>query len=227
MPDERGICRMDEYRVMRMILGPVMTNCYLIKMETSDRIVVIDPAADPVRIINAADKMNGRVSAVLLTHGHFDHIGAVEGLRESTGAKVYAHEMERSVLKEPMQNLSWQDKDELRIKADVWLNDGMTIEEGEMEFQVLYTPGHTQGGCCYYLQDEALLFSGDTLFDHSVGRTDFPTGSMSTLVRSIRDKLFVLPDETRVLPGHGEPTLIGTEKKENPFAGMYAGQWME
>ena len=218
---------MDQCRIMRMILGPVMTNCYLVKMDSSDGVVVIDPAADPVRITEAAGKMNGQVCAILLTHGHFDHIGAVAELRKSTGAKVYAHEMEQSVLKEPVQNLSWQESDEIQISADVWLRDGMKVEEGQMEFQVLYTPGHTQGGCCYYLQREALLFSGDTLFDHSVGRTDFPTGSMSTLVRSIQDKLFVLPDETRVLPGHGEPTMIGTEKKENPFAGLYAGHWME
>ena len=214
---------MDNCKITRLVLGPVMTNCYIIKDLVSGQTVVIDPADQADRILKAVKDMDGTLSMILLTHGHFDHICAASELKEQTGAKLYAGAAEKELLADPCMNLSDDYGMFLSLGADLWLKDGDIVGTDHLKFRVYETPGHTEGGVCYYLESEGLLFSGDTLFDHSVGRTDFPTGSMSTLIRSICGKLYVLPEETVVLPGHGEFTRIGTEMQENPFtAGGFA-----
>lgn len=157
------------------------------------------------------------VEAILLTHGHFDHIGGAAELKKASGTKVYALAEEKKVCRTPELNLSAQMPPVVTIEADEWLTDGQTVETAGISFQVIATPGHTVGGCCYYCKEGGFLFSGDTLFEESVGRTDFPTGSMSSLVRSVKEKLFVLPEDTKVYPGHGDITTIGREKQYNPY----------
>ena len=157
------------------------------------------------------------VEVILLTHGHFDHIGGAAELKKASGAKVYALTEEKKICRTPELNLSAQMPPVVTIEADEWLTDGQTVETAGISFQVIATPGHTVGGCCYYCKEGGFLFSGDTLFEESVGRTDFPTGSMSSLVRSVKEKLFVLPEDTNVYPGHGDITTIGREKQYNPY----------
>ena len=154
---------------------------------------------------------------VVNSHGHYDHIMAVEELRKEYGIPVIAHEEEKQILENPRGNLSTMIGMPFTVKADRFVKDEELLVTAGFSIRVLHTPGHTIGGCCYYLADENLLFSGDTLFWESVGRTDFPTGSMSALVRSIKEKLMVLPESTRVYPGHMGSTSIENEKQNNPF----------
>ena len=144
----------------------------------------------------------------------------VAGLKEKLGIRVYACEKERELLADPGQNLSTALFGRgVSLSADVWVKDGQVIEAAGLRFRVFATPGHTPGGCCYYNQEAGVLFSGDTLFAGSVGRTDFPGGSMGELVRSVKEKLAVLPEETVVYPGHMETTTIGAERRYNPYLG--------
>ena len=177
----------------------------------------MDPADQGGNIYKAMTKNGFKIAAVLLTHGHFDHIWGTKELCELSGAKLYALDAEKELLKDARKNVSSQAGRAYTTDADIYLKDGDELTIADMTFQVIATPGHTAGGCCYYFKEAGFLVSGDTLFQDSVGRTDFPTGSMGTLVRSIKEKLFVLPDETKVYPGHGDNTTIGHEKKYNPF----------
>lgn len=201
-----------------LVVGPVQTNCYFLFDEDSRECVIVDPGDEAQRIQEYIEKKSLKVVAILLTHGHFDHIMAVEEIRKVYGVSVYASEEEREVLESPDKNLSIQMRAYLSIEADCWLKDGEEIKLLGQTIRCILTPGHTFGGMSYYLPKAGILFSGDTLFEESVGRTDFPTGSTSTLIRSIREKLFVLPDAVRVYPGHGMMTSIENEKKFNPFA---------
>ena len=161
--------------------------------------------------------------AVLLTHGHFDHAGAAEELAKEFDIKIYAHEAERDTLADPKKNVSWMIGANESYHADVFLKDNEIINLADFEIKVLHTPGHTEGGCCYYVPEEHIVFSGDTLFADSVGRTDFPGGSMSQIVRSIQEKLLTLSEagnletDIMVYPGHNEPTTIETERMNNPY----------
>jgi len=218
---------MSEIKIGRMVLGVCQTNCYFVYREGAQDAVVVDPADQGAKIYGALCKNGFRVAGILLTHGHFDHIWGLDGLRDAAGAaaeaegrepvKVYACEAERELLKSARLNVSEQAGRACTTYADVYVKDGDEISLAGMRCRVIATPGHTAGGACYYFEEAGILVSGDTLFQESVGRTDFPTGSMGTLVRSIREKLFVLPEETRVYPGHGESTSIGHEKAANPF----------
>ena len=204
-------------RVEHMILGQVATNCYLVMKENTKELIIVDPADHAERISKKIEDMGGKPAAILLTHGHFDHIGAAASLKEKYEIPVYAMQEEAQVLSSTRLNLSQMFGCPLTLEADELLKDGQSILLAGMEITVFHTPGHTQGGACYYFPKEGVLFSGDTLFCESVGRSDFPTGSMSVLVRSIKEKLLVLPEATKVFPGHNEETTIGHEKKYNPF----------
>ena len=208
---------MGEIKIGRMVLGACQTNCYFLYREDSKECIFVDPADQGANIYRALTKNGFHVAGILLTHGHFDHIRGTKELRELTGAKLYALDAERELLQSARKNVSEQVGRPYTVEADVYLKDGEEMTLADMTFQVIATPGHTGGGCCYYFKEAGFLVSGDTLFQDSVGRTDFPTGSMGTLVRSIKDKLFILPDETKVYPGHGDSTTIGHEKKYNPF----------
>ncbi len=220
---------MSEIKIGRMVMGVCQTNCYFLYREGEQACVVADPADRGADIYNKLRRNGFRVAGILLTHGHFDHIWGLEGLKSAVNAaaesdglepvKVYACEEERALLKDVHMNVSEQAGRACSVSADVYVRDGEKITLAGMTCRVIATPGHTAGGCCYYFEEAGILMSGDTLFAESVGRTDFPTGSRGALVRSIREKLFVLPDETRVYPGHGDSTTIGHEKAYNPFLG--------
>lgn len=220
---------MAEIKIGKMVLGVCQTNCYFLYREGEKECIVVDPADQGVSIYGVLQKNGFRVSAILLTHGHFDHIWGLDALRDAVCAaaesdglepvKVYAHEAEKELLRDAGKNVSRQAGRPCVTSADVYVKDGEEISAAGMSFQVIATPGHTAGGCCYYFREAGFLLSGDTLFAESIGRTDFPTGSMGVLVRSVKEKLFVLPDDTKVYPGHGESTTIGHEKENNPFLG--------
>ncbi|MBQ2803533.1 MAG: MBL fold metallo-hydrolase [Lachnospiraceae bacterium] len=216
---------MAEIKIGRMVLGVCQTNCYFVYREGSKEVIFFDPADKGEQIQEALEKNGFQIKAIFLTHGHFDHIWGCEGIckaAEEKGreqVKIYACEAEKDLLLDAHKNVSKQMSRPYTLEADVYVQDGQILEVAGMTCQVIATPGHTGGGCCYYFEDAGLLVSGDTLFLESVGRTDLPTGSMSTLVRSIKEKLFVLPEETVVYPGHGDRTTIGHEKNYNPFLG--------
>ena len=208
---------MREIKIGRMVLGTCSTNTYFVYREGSQDAVVIDPADYGEHIYESLQKNGFQVAAILLTHGHFDHIWGCEKLRALSGVKVYANEAERDLLGDSRKNISAQAGRACTLHADEYLKDGDVLELAGITFQMIATPGHTPGGCCYYMEEAGMLICGDTLFEESVGRTDFPGGSMSTLVRSIKEKLFTLPDNTKCYPGHGGSTTIGYEKQNNPF----------
>ncbi len=203
-----------------MIVGEVQTNCYFVYNANTSECVIIDPGAQAQALYEYIEEKGLKPVAILLTHGHFDHIGAVTMLRNKYGIKIYAARAERETLESPDMNLSVQFGASMIMEADEWLEDGQEIELIGEKIRCLLTPGHTEGGMCFYFVGSGMLFSGDTLFEQSVGRTDFPGGSMSQIVQSIRTKLFVLPDHTKVYPGHGMMTSIGSEKMLNPYAAI-------
>ena len=157
------------------------------------------------------------VKGILLTHGHFDHILGLDGLLEMFDVPVYVHENEEELIKDPVLNQSKTYTNGYAFTRAKYVKDKDVLNLIGYSFQVIHTPGHTKGGVCYYVEEEEVLFSGDTLFYASVGRTDFPTGSTSELIRSIREKLMCLPDDTIVYPGHMGATSIGYERQQNPF----------
>ena len=204
-------------KIESRVLGPVATNCYLIINKDNNESIIVDPADSPESIYDMVVRSASEPQAILLTHGHFDHIGAANEVREHYGIKIYASCDEEKLLASPARNLSNAYGMSLRVTADVLHNDGDILELAGLKIKAIHTPGHTPGGCCYYMEQEDVLFSGDTLFRTSVGRSDFPGGSASALVRSVKEKLLILPEETHVYPGHMEETTIGYEKRHNPF----------
>lgn len=179
--------------------------------------LIIDPADAPKKIFQKVEDMNGKPVAILLTHGHFDHIMAVEAVKEQYHIPVYACRQEEEMLREPSVNMTDRMRKPCSIVPDVFLDDLQVFEAAGFSVQMLHTPGHTKGSCCYYFKDEGVLFSGDTLFCGSVGRTDFPGGSASQIRESLHKLLGALPDDTDVYPGHDTSTTIGYEKRYNPF----------
>lgn len=208
---------MSQYKIKLMVLGQVSTNCYILYREDSKKAVIFDPADAPEHIENVLTELELELEGILLTHGHFDHIMAAKQLKAKYDVLIYAHEEEADITRTAGLNLSSQFGMGYVLEVDETLKDGEEIELAGFKMKVIHTPGHTKGSVCYYLPEEELLFSGDTLFAGSVGRSDFPTGSGATLIRSIREKLAVLPDNTLVFPGHGEQSDIGYEKGHNPF----------
>lgn len=200
-----------------MVIGTVQTNCYFVYKENEKETIVIDPADQGEKIYQKLIDQGLEITAVLLTHGHFDHIFGCQEIKELSGAKVYAYIGEQSLLNDSTLNVSAQIGRPYTVEADTYLQDGEELVIGDFKIKVIATPGHTSGSCCFYFEDAGILVSGDTLFEESVGRSDLPTGSGSQLSRSVKEKLFVLPDETAVFPGHGDSTTIGHEKQYNPF----------
>ena len=176
----------------------------------------MDPGAQAEKIAAVCDRLGVQPEAILLTHGHFDHIMAVDALRRQYDIPVYAGAQEAEVLSSSVKNLSGIWASAFTVSADRFLKDREQIEIAGMQLCVISTPGHTPGGVCYYAKVQGVLFSGDTLFRDSYGRTDFPGGSTAALFTSIRNRLLPLPEETVVYPGHGSETDIGYEKKYNP-----------
>ena len=208
---------MSNLKIEEFCVGEVQTNCYFAINETTKEMLVVDPGASAKRLAQEIKDRGIQPVAILLTHGHFDHAGAAEELAELLNVKIYAHEAEKDTLENPQNNVSGMIGKYETYHADIYVKDGEVLTLAGFELKVLHTPGHTAGGCCYYIAKEDVLFSGDTLFCQSVGRTDFPGGSMSQIVRSIREKLLELPDYTKVYPGHMEATTIGQERQWNPY----------
>ena len=204
--------------VKRIVVGPLEENCYIVyKDEAPDnKCFLVDPGAGGTKILNELRSMNRMPEAVFLTHGHFDHIMAVNWIRkEYPEIPVYASEKEEEVLTDPGKSLLSGISGQFRLTEVTYLPDRQRLVSAGIPVRLLSTPGHTAGSCCWYLEEEGILFSGDTLFRESAGRTDFPTGSDTQIRKSILETLKPLPEETAVYPGHGEKTEIGHEKRFN------------
>jgi len=214
---------MSKMKINHYVVGMVQTNCYIVRNDETKECIIIDPGAGVKQLAEKIKQGGLMPVAILLTHGHFDHVAAAKGLAEEFDIKVYAHEAEADTLRDPQKNVSWMVNCKESYEADVFLKDDEIITLAGFEIKVLHTPGHTEGGCCYYVAEENVVFTGDTLFAQSVGRTDFPGGSMSQIVRSIQEKLMTLNEpgnlenDIMVYPGHNDPTTIETERMENPY----------
>ena len=193
------------------------TNCYFVYRENSSEIIVVDPADKGEYLYEKLSEQGFVIKGILLTHAHFDHIWGSNALRELSKAPIYAYEDEKVLCENVRANVSAGVGRPYTVVPDFYVKDNEEITIAGITCKVLATPGHTIGSCCYYFEEDGILLSGDTLFQESVGRTDFPTGSAGTLNRSIKTRLFPLPDDTKVFPGHGDQTTIGYEKKYNPF----------
>lgn len=204
-------------KVICKALGLISTNCYFIVNEETNEMILVDPADSADYIVSVIEEKKYYPKAILLTHGHYDHILAVRSVKEKYDIPVIAGEKENKTLRDPSVNLSRFFGKECAFSADSYIEDEEVFETAGFIIKGLHTPGHTEGSMCYYFEKEGFVISGDTLFYESVGRTDFPKGSTLKLINSIKEKLFVLPDKTDVYPGHGEPTTIGHEKNYNPF----------
>lgn len=198
-----------------VVVGPFASNCYIVGSEETGKGIIIDPGADASRIIENVNRRELDIKYIVVTHGHLDHLGALREVREATGAEVCLHADDSQFIQEkPVATVfgSWHPS---LAPPERLLQGGDAIDVGDLHFQVLHTPGHTDGGIC--LTGHGVVFSGDTLFNYGIGRTDFPGASQSRLVNNIHTKLMVLPDSTVVYPGHGPKTTIGTERRANPF----------
>ena len=198
-------------------VGITQTNCYIVGCEETREGVVIDPGANPERILAAIEESGLTIRYVLNTHCHFDHMGANAEIVAATGAPLALHPAELPIL-QAKGGASWFG---VSVKEsplpDVELEPGQVIEVGRLRFQVLFTPGHSPGSVTFYEADEGVAFDGDVLFAGGIGRTDLPGGDWDTLMRSIREVLFALPDETKLYSGHGPATTVGHEKAHNPW----------
>jgi glyoxylase-like metal-dependent hydrolase (beta-lactamase superfamily II) len=206
-----------QIRIYRV--GPVETNCYFISNAETKELVIIDPGGSAEAL---ADKIQHELDldpvAILLTHGHFDHADGADELSKLLDAPIYAYEKERIVLDDAKYNLSHVLGKSKVYHADIFLKDNEVVTLAGFDFKVLATPGHTPGGCSYYIAEEHVVFTGDTLFYHDIGRSDFPYGSSTpALIQGIQERLMTLPDDTKVFPGHEIGSSIGEERYENPY----------
>jgi hydroxyacylglutathione hydrolase len=208
--------------VEMLTVGAIEENCFLLRRQGSDRVIVVDPGEEPERILAAAGEM-GKVEAILLTHCHFDHIGAVAPVAAATGAPVYCPELELRLLSDIMAFVPWEGFGPYEsYDADETVAGGETLELAGLELDVIFTPGHSPGHVTYSVRGEDALFSGDVLFQGSVGRVDLPGGDGPTLIESIGRLLDTHPDETVVHPGHMGITTLGAERASNPFLASLA-----
>lgn len=211
---------MADLEIFRKTLGDLGTNCYIMVNHDTNECIVFDPAGQADVLKEIFDTPAFHLKGIFLTHGHYDHIGAVKDLKDTYHVPIYCSKEENDeVLKKVTVNLSAMFGNPVTLEADELLKDGQEISIIGTTLKCLLTPGHTAGGMCYYCAEIQSVISGDTLFCESVGRTDFPTGNGMVLVNSIKEKLFTLPDETKVFPGHMDSTTIAWEKETNMYCG--------
>jgi hydroxyacylglutathione hydrolase len=204
--------------VRMFTVGPVQENCFLFRGEGSDRALIVDPGDEADRILAAVEELGVTVEAILVTHCHFDHIGAVAPVAKATGAPVYVSRIEKPVLADIMSYVPWSGFGPFEsYEADHLLEGGETLGLAGFEIDVLFTPGHSPGHVTFSVPEHKAIFSGDVLFQGSVGRTDLPGGDWSTLLASIQALVDRLPPETRVYPGHMGITTLAAEREANPF----------
>ncbi len=202
-----------------LVVGPLEVNCYILGCERTNQAIVIDPGGDVDVILSYLERHNLELRYILNTHGHFDHVAGNYDLKMATGAKLIIHAEDVPLITSisttaMMFGIHVKDSP----PPDITINEGDMIYVGEeITLKTLHTPGHSRGSCSFILEGYNAVFVGDTLFAGSIGRTDLPGGDYNTLINSVRTKLFILPDDTRVFPGHGPETTIGYEKRFNPF----------
>jgi hydroxyacylglutathione hydrolase len=201
--------------VRKLELGPFATNCFIVGAESGREGMIIDPADEARVILSTVKELGLDIKYIVLTHGHMDHIGALKEVKEATGAEVAVHSDDADSLQDQSLGALFGLAYPTPSPPDRLLEEGDSLDVGDLHFSVLHTPGHTPGGIC--LLGHGVVFSGDTLFNYGIGRTDFPGGSYSQIMDSIRNKLMVLPDDTTIYPGHGPDSTIGTERQGNPF----------
>lgn len=210
--------------VEMLTVGAIAENCFLVRAEGQEKILIVDPGEEAERILAAAERLGTGVEAILLTHTHFDHIGAVAPVAKATGAPVYCPELERQVLADIMSYVPWPEFGPFEsYEADELVRGGETLELAGLTLDVIHTPGHSPGHVTYSVRGEDAIFSGDVLFQGSVGRVDLPGGDGPTLIESIRTLLAGHSDETVVYPGHMGTTTLGAERASNPFLGSIPG----
>lgn len=208
---------MADLQILEYNVGDIGTNCYFLVNTDTKEMMIVDPGGDAPILKSRIAEMDLKPVAILLTHAHYDHAHHAKILKDTYQIPIYIHEAEKQTLTDVRMNVSAMFGKPETYEADVFLKDGQAFTLAGFEIVTLHTPGHTPGGACYYFKDQKVLVSGDSLFCGSVGRTDFPGGSMSSLVRSLKEKVMVLPRDTQVLPGHMMRTTIGQECEYNPY----------